>query len=140
MKQDQVFEEKIVVSGGWGNNGRLNTVESYDHIADEWTHMPSMTKPAAYHCLVALKHKLFAIRERNQFEVYDSTCKNFVSIESSYWYFEQAISLGNKIVIFFRESSAVFCYDIDEEKWSKGSCCATSDKTNYFTKIPKLSL
>ena len=136
-----VFEEKIVVTGGWSANNRLNTAESFDHIANEWTYMPSMIKSVEGHSLVAIKNKLFAIgRYEYHFEVYDSHSKIFVYIKPPFWFSKQAVALGNKIVIFFRESSNVLCYDIIKEEWSNDPCYKTTDGDNYFEKIPKLSL
>ena len=133
-----VFEEKLVVAGGWGIDDWLNKVESFDHTANEWTYMPSMIKPAGDHSLVAVKNKLLVIDESN-LEVYDSTCKKFVSMETNFCNFEQAISLGNKIAMFFHNCSAVLCYDTDKKKCSVDPCCATTD-ASYFIKIPKLNL
>ena len=56
-----VFEESIVVSGGYNNNFNSKTVESYDVIADTWSPMPSMIRYHSHHSLVVVKNKLFVI-------------------------------------------------------------------------------
>ena len=138
------FEGRIVVSGGF-NNGALNTVETYDHIADEWSRMPSMTKGMHGHFLVAAKNKLFAVENRN-FEVYDSSCKKFVSILSKVCKNTPlssvcgAVSVENKILVFYTNRSKYSCYNVDKEEWTTESCMATSDRENKFTVIPKLKL
>ena len=136
-----VFEGRIIVSGGWGVNDELNTVECYDHIADEWSHMPSMITRTSDHSLIAIKNKLFAIGGyHNIVEVYDSNSNKFVAVNSKhlFGYHARSIPLGNKIVIFFMESTTAWCYDVDTDEWSKESFCGTTDDLNHFTKFPKL--
>ena len=134
-----VFEGRIVVAGGRGVNVSLNTVECYDHIADEWSCMPSMIKRTCGHSLIAIRNKLIAIDD-NIVQVYDSTSNKFVAINNKHFfgYYAGAIPLGNKIIIFSINSTTALCYDVDSNEWSKKSFCATTDDLNYFTKFPKL--
>ena len=147
-----VFEERIVVTGGWGNYSILKTVEAFDYIANEWTYMPSMIERAFDHALVAIKNKLFAIGARKTFlEVYDSASNAFVSIKnqirrypahnfSEYAWFTHAMGMAGKVFIFSLESSEVRCYDSDRGEWSNLPCSTATDGCNFFTKIPKLEL
>ena len=133
------FEGRIVVSGGT-KGGELTTVESYDHIADEWSRMPSMTTGKSYHHLVAVKNKLFSIGFRD-FDVYDSTCKKFVSVKTCQnWFVCGAVFVENRIITFEDDRSRCMCYDIDTEEWSVESCTHSADSFNSFTVIPKPTL
>ena len=137
-----VYEGRIVVAGGWDVNYELNTVESFDHIANKWSFLPSMIKSRSYHRLIAIKHKLFAIGGHGQiFEVYDSTCKKFVSVLNSPRDFSvEAISLENKVLVLSRARSTYSCYNVDNDEWTTESCIETADSNNKFTVIPKLTL
>ena len=54
-----VFEGRIVVSGGLDiNYNKLNTVDSYDVIADEWSPMANMIQSKRYHSSVVVRNKL----------------------------------------------------------------------------------
>lgn len=68
-----VFEGRIFVSGGCGNNYELNTVEAHDHVADKWKKLPDMIQKRYYHKSVAVKNKLFVVGGfyTNNREVYD---------------------------------------------------------------------
>ena len=50
-----VFEGRIVVSGGDNFGQILNTVEAYDHVANEWTSMPNMIKERSSHKFISEK-------------------------------------------------------------------------------------
>ena len=82
-----VFEGKIVVSGGYNLNNfiGINTVEAYDHVADEWTCMPNMVEGRRKYGSVAMKNKLFVfgiyIFGIGSSEVYDSRFNNFVVLK-----------------------------------------------------------
>ena len=116
----------------------MDIVESYDHIADEWSRMPSMTAGKSHHHLIAVRNKLFSIGD-GYFDVYDSTCKKFVSIQPCQpWFIYGAGSVENKIIAF--EYSRCMCYDIDTEEWSVESCNHLGDTFNSFTVIPKPTL
>ena len=122
-----VFEGRLVVTGGWDNHN-LNTVEVYDHIADECTYMPRMLLGKNDHKSLAIRNKLYVIEpdiyDGTGFEVYDSICKKFMSIQVKTTYFGidlilvAAFSIGNKIVIFNNRSEKV-CYDTDTDEWSE---------------------
>ena len=52
-----VFEERIVVSGGIGNNNNvLKIVESFDVLPDKWSSMPNMNFAKCSHSLVGVKN------------------------------------------------------------------------------------
>ena len=124
-----VFKGRVVVSGGEGIDDTTNAVEFYDHVADKWSYMPNMVKRRAYHGLVAVKNKLFAIGGReNTCEVYDSCSKRFSLLnlpkKNFKFNFENtdgAISMGNKIVVFNRATTPVALYDLNKEQWSEES-------------------
>ena len=129
-----VFEERIIVSGGYngGYNRRLKSVESYDVIGNEWSSMPNMTKCRGLHNLVVVKDKLFVIGySTDNCEIYDSIGKRFVALRSNslpynkeYDRLENVINVGNKILAFNEASnyayafSDVLCYDVERNKWS----------------------
>ena len=141
-----VFEGRIVVAGGL-NGTSLRTVEAYDHLANEWSYMPNMIERGSDHDLVAIKNKLFAMGGwKNLVEVFDSTCKKFVAIkptvqtDNEFMCTTQAISMENKVVIFFLESSTVLCYNVDQDVWTEECCFPATDGLNFYTKIPKLNV
>ena len=115
-----VFEGKIVVSGGY-NNGLLNTVEAYDHIANEWTNMFNMNNRRYFHKSVAIKNKLFIVKgdSTDTCEVYDSTCKKFVLLKTlnnclvNYKNLEAVVIIGNKLYVFHERKSTCFIYDVE---------------------------
>ena len=139
-----VFEGAVVVSGGYHDGTYLRTVEAYDHIADEWSYMPNMIEEGCYHKLVAIKNKLFAMGGwKKLVEVYDSTCKKFVIIRPTILGNcipgAQAISLANKVVIFFCNRSSVLCYDVDTDEWNVYPCGKGRNiNDNIYIKVPKL--
>ena len=66
-------------------------------------------------------------------EVYDSTCKKFVLLNSpdsrlinyndyDVSYLESAISIGSKIYVFHATKSACLIYDIENNTWSEKPC------------------
>lgn len=69
-----VFEERVVISGGYNSIRTLKTVEAYYHIAIEWSYMPSMIKAKYYHKLVTDKNNFFTVG-RELVGMYDSSCK-----------------------------------------------------------------
>ena len=142
-----VYEERIVVSAGInGTSLTSNTVEAYDHIADEWSYMPSMLEKVDGHYLVAIKNKLFSVGSwKNTFEVYDSTCERFVSIKQPFYSSHSdpmgAISLNNKVIIFSDEKiNKCFCYHVDKGEWSVEPCFRSSGRFDYVIKIPKIKI
>ena len=151
-----VFEGRVVVSGGLNNNDiTLNTVEAYDHVADEWSYMPNMIEAGCGHHLVAVRNKLFVMGdEKKLVEVYDSTCEKFVvmkqpTIDISSINILEAISMGNKVVMFIKDfndfKSYVLCYDVDEDEWNKEPCVEATQYGDYqvpkqYIKVPKLTV
>ena len=137
-----VFEGRIVVSGGYDNNdNKLNTVESYDVIADDWSSMPNMNDSKYWHSLVVVKRKLFAIGCGTDIcEVFESSNKKFVSIKSpstNYLCLNQVISIGSNIFAFQDNYSSIFCYDVDKDEWTKESCEITEQLDSYAcVKVP----
>ena len=79
-----VFEERIVVSGGWSINGYpLKSFERYDVLPNQWSTLPSMNSVKYDHSLVVVKNKLFVISKRkDNCKVYDNICKKFITIKS----------------------------------------------------------
>ena len=133
-----VFEGRIVVSGGRDNNGDdLNTVEAYDVIANKWTLMSYMINGKSKHSLVVVRSKLFVIG-RYKCEVFDNICKKFAALRSPYiCYFNNAIPIGNKIVIIQDGIPSVNCYDVENDTWYAESCEGTTHCVNYCSvKLP----
>ena len=129
-----VFEGNIVVSGGIDNNYiDLKTVESYNVVADEWSSLPNMNDSVYCHSLVVVRNKLFSIRSSSDsFEVFESVSKKFVSLKSTNDFkLNEAISIGNKIVIFQNDSISIFCYDVDTNEWLEKSCEFTKRLDNF---------
>ena len=140
-----VFEGKIVVSGG-SNLHRLNTVEAYDHVANEWTSMPNMVEERSSHKSVAIKNRLYIIGGSTKTsEVYDSTCKKFALLKSSdncfshHLNFPRAvISIGNKLVVFQRIKGTSFIYDEENDTWSEEPCEVSKNLSSYSSaKVPQ---
>ena len=105
--------------------------------------MPSMITRTFGHSLVSIKNKLIAIGGHEKaIEVYDSTSNKFVAVNNKHLkrYHAGAIPLGNKIVMFFEQSTTVWCWDVDTQEWSEESFCGTTDDLNYFIKFLKLYL
>ena len=126
-----VFEGRIVVAGGINDNlADLNTVESYDTVADEWSPKVNMINKVCNLSLVAFKNKLFTIAvdgPRNVCEVFDRSIGKFVNLkipENRLSFFNQSMVIGNKITVFISgtESGLINCYDIDEDEWTEESC------------------
>ena len=133
-----VFEGRIVVNGGYFN-GRLNTVEIYDHAVDTWENMPNMIAGRSCHKSVAVKNKLFVISgsDRKDCEVFDSTTKKFTLLTqptpASKYYLNdhtEVIAIGSKIFMF-QYNSKVITYDFENNKWSTKTCKATKHKDNF---------
>ena len=100
----------------------LNTVESYNVIADEWSPMPNMIKRRSGHGLVVVNSKLFVIGHTfNDSEVFDNSCKKFVSLKTpglDVKNFYKVIPFGRNYFVFASGLEAVWCYDVDTDKWS----------------------
>ena len=113
-----------------------NTVEMYDHVADEWSYMSSTVYSRYNHSLVVIKSKLFVIgNPRKKCEVFDKFTNNFVVIESSPTVNARrvplqtigAISVGNTIAVFGRKPSTIQFYDTDKCEWYEESCEISED-------------
>ena len=137
-----VFQGKMVVSGGGVHNLRYETRENevYDHVADAWTPMASLVNANSNHSLVPVKNKLFVVSNK-QCEVYDGTADKFVVIKSyenlprsSRFTTLRATCIGNKIVVFGRNLSAVAFYDTEKDEWYE-EACSFHDTSNYA--LPK---
>ena len=114
---------KEVISGGKDNVfNELNTVESYDVIADNWSQMPNMINGHSLHESVVVRNKLFVIgRRRDECEVFDTNCKMFVSLKPQGMRFKQmnnVMSVGSKLFVVQTDQQLVWCYDVDKDDWS----------------------
>ena len=123
-----VYEEKIIVSGGWNNNIDLNlkTVVAYDPLSNTWSSMRNMIKDRCGHSSIAVKNKLFVLgsydgKGSESCEVFDSNCKNFVMIKRFPSTFKfnlslaETFSIGNKLVTVGNYSSTVLYYDVKKK-------------------------
>ena len=134
-----VFEGNIVVSGGTFD-GYLNTVESYDVIADKWSSMPNMVNGKSSHSLVVVRNKLFVIGDyKDTCEVFDNNIRKFVVLKSpEISYLNTAVSIGSKIVIFQHNTSSMSCYDADKNEWSEEPCELTEHLCEFScAKFPR---
>ena len=100
--------------------------------------MPGMIERRCNHSLVVVRNKLFAIGGIDDFiggnrgyvcELFDSTCKKFVNLNSPAFKPSDlnVISIGSKI--FVLKKSYYYCYDVEEDKWSKESWKAVNEVT-----------
>ena len=143
-----VFEGRVVISGGYNDNGILRTVEAYDHVADEWSYMSSMINKSYQHDMLAISNKLFAIgcgEDYDICEVYDSICKKFVVLNCHPTFFDgfndTTITIGRKIMVIRNPSRKVAIYDVDKNEWSEESFKDTKYYRNFnCLKIPSLKL
>ena len=139
-----VFEERVVVAGGWGSHySILNSVESYNVHSNRWSQMPNMNTAKSSHSLVVVNNKLFVIsRESNTCEVFDNVCKKFIILKSpeiSCFFLSNACSVGNKIYVFQDSKAEVIVFDTDENKWLEEPCEITRDlRSFYCVKVPYL--
>ena len=139
-----VFEGKIVVSGG-DNNGLLNTVEAYDHIANEWTNMLNMVEERCDHKSVAVKNKLFIVGgNTTTCEVYDSGCGKFSLLklvkETIYGFLRfpsEVLSIENKLFVFKRYEKNVLLYDVEKDDWSEQPCSLIKNRDDSCVKVPQ---
>ena len=145
-----VFEGNVVASGGNNDDGFLNTVEAYDHIADSWANMPNMIYRRSEHKLVAIKNKLFVIGDGPIFlytcEVFDLYCNIFVLLKTPppfpHKYLQcpvAAISIKTKIAIFNASEKDILYYDTENNKWLIESCEVTRNLSGFCcAKLPQL--
>ena len=141
-----VFEGNIVVSGGSNFGRRLNTVEAYDHVANEWTSMPHMIKERSGHKSVAIKNKLYVFGGFTKTsEVYDSTCKKFVLLKSPddrftrHLDFPRAVlSIGKKLVVIQKRTNSSLIYDEENDTWSEESFEVSRNLSAFsIAKVPQ---
>ena len=142
-----VFEGKVVVSGGYNNNALLNTVEAYDHVADDWSNIPNMIERRNGHKLVAVSNKLFVIggHSTSPCEVFDSTCKQFISITPPFRYLNylssvsEVVSIGAKLVVFGNREKKIVVLDLENYNWSEEVFEVLLDITDFgCVKVPQL--
>ena len=117
-----VFEGRILVSGGHSdyadNNKLMNTVQSYDVLADVWSLMPDLINGKSNHSMAVVGTKLFVIG--STCEVFDKTFRKFVALKSPKTFNSNtAVSIGNKILIIRQGKSQIVCYDVDKDVWSE---------------------
>ena len=137
-----VFQGSAVVCGGFRENGVgdvrnfVYTVESYDHVADEWSYMPGMVRRGTYFKVFAVKNKLFAVGRRGEScQVYDSFSGKFVLMDSPVPGFNgqlivAAFAVGSKILFFRKNDSTVVVHDVDGGWWCE-EACAAAEYVNY---------
>ena len=147
-----VYEEKIIVSGGWNNNIDLNlkTVVAYDPLSNTWSSMRNMIKDRCGHSSIAVKNKLFVLgsydgKGSESCEVFDSNCKNFVMIKrfpSTLTFdlgFAKTFAIGNKLITLGNISSTALYYEVEKGKWSEETFNLTKDNIFFsFILIPQM--
>ena len=55
------LDNKIYVTGGYGNNQNMSSVDCYDPDTNTWSQMANMNNARAGHSLVSLHGRLYAI-------------------------------------------------------------------------------
>ena len=142
-----VFEGRIVVCGGRSNVDSLNTVTAYDHVADKWSYMPEMIEARGHNKSVAVKNKLFVVGGNTRTcQVFDSTCNKFVLLKKlSTWYTyyfyapDEAVCIGNKLVVFCNTDNAVLFYDVENDVWSLEKLAVETNMSSFScTKVPQI--
>ena len=143
-----VFEGRVVTCGGMvENNYLLNTVEAYDHVADQWSSMPSLNEARYSHKMVALRNKLFVFggRQSRTNEVFDSVCGKFVfitplkrSLKVDFGMLNDVALVGSRVMIFINTSPFMAVYDTDTNEWSQELCKVTAVNCATYTseKLP----
>ena len=81
----EVFEGKIVVSGGIDSRTVLRSLEAYDHHSNRWGRLPDMIETRYRQSLVTSGNKLYAIGgvEEYSWEVFDNKTRKFTLITNS---------------------------------------------------------
>ena len=129
-----VFREKVVVCGGYLEHNYaheiyLDTVESYDAFADEWSPMPKMIYKIACHSLVVVSDKLFVVDSRS-LQAFDG--ERFVSLKSpSIPPFQVAVSVGKRICVLLNGTATAHCYDVEKDEWSEEFFPATENLCDF---------
>ena len=129
-----VFRGNVVVTGGSDLFNLRSSVESYNHVSDTWSYMPSLVTPRYQHGAVAVKNKLIVIGGLGQqgflrsCEVYDANSNAFSLLKEPpscikynliNAYGSRTVSVGNKVIIFGNISNFVTFYDVDKDEWSE---------------------
>ena len=147
-----VFRGQVVVAGGLeggvDEDTIINTVEVYDHVADQWSYMSNMIHARDDHHLVSVRNKLFVFGGQTRvLEVYDHLSNIFsiltfhlswVRREIGDYNIEGALSIGCDILIFRKDSNRVIIYDFAIDKWRLESFQPTKGIASYLClKQPK---
>ena len=150
-----IFQGKVVAGGGHTMNyyyiddkqyfetNVSNTVEAYDHSADEWSHMPSMVKATCDHSLVVAGNNLYVVGYTC--EVYSSLSDKFVAIskplagsKSLIRSKNRAVSIAGKIFVFREQESKVISYDVTKDEWTEEMETEGYIKDGCCIKLPQL--
>ena len=137
----------MVVSGGFSyhSNGPLSLVEAYDHTLDEWVEMPEMIYGRYRHSQLTVNNKMFIIGGGlESCESFDSISQKFVFINDYRGYglwcrrFE-AVSVGNKIVVYYFNENQFSIYDIEQDEWFEEDFKLTQTLERFScVKVPHL--
>ena len=139
-----VFEERIIVSGGWSNDDNmLDSVESYDVLPNNWSAMPNMNSGKCDHSLVVVKNKLFVISNlKDNCEVFDSICNKFITLKSpelECFFGTRCYTIKNKIYVLQENISKIVSYDTNKNEWSEEHCEITRNLQCFSNvKVPCL--
>ena len=132
-------EVSVIVAGGYNNNF-LRSVESYDVIADQWSPMPYLNKTKVNHRLAVVKNKLYVIGSADYgFEVYDKTCKKFLSLKPPLetFFYLRLIARGSKIIVFRHYRTSANCYDVETDEWNYEPCDVSKNMAEFScVKVP----
>ena len=142
-----VFEGRVVVCGGRGDNFViLDSVESYDVAADQWSPMATMLgeKFGNYyyrHSMVATRSKLIVTGPLwFTYEVYDSTSKKFTLLKSPQTLpFSSMVAtcIGTEVMMMKNIPSSFESYDVAQDEWRSDSCEHIGELTDFsFVKVP----
>ena len=124
-----VFEGKIVVTGGHRYNGRTNSVESYDHHENKWSHLPDMIGWRYDHSSFSMGNKLFVIGGFSNIdaEIFDSTSKKFTLLNLKILCKKEfpcrceTVNFSRKMFVFCTCSTnrqpKIHVYNVDEKRW-----------------------
>ena len=137
-----VFEGRVVVSGGKGGSlALLDSVESYDVVADQWLPMANMLEWKFFHGMVATRSKLIVTAQPwFTYEVYDSTSKKFTLLNSPQTLpFSSIVAtcIGTEVMMLKNAFASFECYDVAEDEWRSDSCENIGRMENFsFVKVP----
>ena len=136
-----VFEENIVICGGYNSARALDTVASYDVLSRNFCSMPNTINERVEHFLVVAKRKLFVVGDMvSGCEVFDKANNKFVFI-NKYLHMlivKAAVSIGNKIYMFSQGLDYVACYDVEKNEYTYEKCKLT--EKNFSIYLFKITL